>query len=193
MTQGLYLQLYSLINKGFSLPGLYSSVYKVLQFPLWASKYVPFIRVKEKRTVSDGSILRYKKAGYATLYEATSVFTKVIGSGHLVCWDWSPGFKEGLSDGWPNINGVCGIVKASHTQPYLKIWAKDSDTLEAILKHEIKQSATKEVEVLRSVDGSLKEFEDEVGQGGASNTIQIPARSFSRDDNEAIWMASIER
>nr|QEV82118.1 putative protein 21K [Grapevine Kizil Sapak virus] len=193
MTQGLYLQLYSLINKGFSLPSLYSSVYKVLQFPLWASKYVPFIRVKEKRTVSDGSILRYRKAGYATLAEATSVFSKFSGTGHLACSDFSPGFKIGLSDGWPCINGVSGIVKSNHSQPHLKLWAKDSDTLEAILMHEVKQSATRDVEVLRSVDGSLKEFEDEVGQGGASNTIQIPARSFSRDDNEAIWMASIER
>nr|QEV82113.1 putative protein 21K [Grapevine Kizil Sapak virus] len=193
MTQGLYLQLYSLINKGFSLPSLYSSVYKVLQFPLWASKYVPFIRVKEKRTVSDGSILRYRKAGYATLAEATSVFSKLPGSSHLMCGDSSPGFKPGLSDGWPNMNGVCGLVKSNHSKPYLKLWAKDSDTLEAVLMQEIKQSATRDVEVLRSVDGSLKEFEDEVGQGGASNTIQIPARSFSRDDNEAIWMASIER
>nr|QTF33923.1 21kDa protein [Grapevine Kizil Sapak virus] len=192
MTQGLYLQLYSLINKGFTLSSLYSSIYKVLNFPSWASKFVPFTRVKEKRTVSDGSIPRYKKAGYATLAEATSAFTKISGA-ILACWVYSPGSKPGLSDGWPNISGVCGVVKASHPQPYLKLWAKDSDTLEAILMHEVEQSATRDVEVLRSVDGSLKEFEDEVGQGGASNTIQIPAHSFSRGDNEAIWMASIER
>nr|QEV82123.1 putative protein 21K [Grapevine Kizil Sapak virus] len=193
MTQGLYLQLYSLINKGFTLSGLYSSIYKVLNFPSWASKFVPFTRVKERQTFSDGSILRYKKAGYATLSEATSVFTKIHGSGHYVCWDWSPGFKSGLLEDWPNLRGICGVTKASIKEPSTKIWAADLDSLEAILSHEIKQSATRDVEVLRSVDGLLKEFEDEVGQGSSRDTLQIPASSFSRSDNEAIWMASIER
>nr|QCZ35719.1 ORF4 [Grapevine Kizil Sapak virus] len=194
MTQGLYIQLYSLINSGFSLSSLYSSIYKVLQFPLWASKYVPFVRVKEKRTVGDGSMLRYKKAGYGTLSEATTAFCRDFGSGNvLVCWDWSPGFKPGLPDGWPNISGVCGATKIGRMKPSVKVWAADSATLETILMQEVTQDATKEVEVLRSVDGLLKDFENEVGQGGASNTLQISASSFSRDNNEAIWMASVER
>nr|BCD59232.1 21kDa protein [Grapevine Kizil Sapak virus] len=193
MTQGLYLQLYSLINKGFSLPGLYASIYKIFQFPSWASKFVPFTKIKERRTVSDGSIPRYRKAGYATLSEATSAFAEIHGSGHFVCWDWSPGFKQGLSEDWPNIRGVCGVTRASFREPCIKIWAADLNTLKTILTHEVQQSATRDVEVLRSVDGSLKEFEDEVGQGSSGNTLQIPASSFSRDNNEAIWLASVER
>nr|QDC33506.1 hypothetical protein [Grapevine Kizil Sapak virus] len=193
MTHGLYIQLYSLINKGFSLSSLYSSIYKVLQYPLWASKYVPFVRVKEKHSVGDGSIRRYEKAGYATLSEATNAFCKDYGSGTLACWDWSPGYKPGLPEGWPCINGVSGATKIGHMKPSVKVWAADSATLESILMHEVTQGATKEVEVLRSVDGSLKDFENEVGQGGTGNTLQIPASSFSRDNNEAIWMASVER
>nr|QDC33521.1 hypothetical protein [Grapevine Kizil Sapak virus] len=192
MTQGLYLQLYSLINKGFSLSSLYSSMFKILHFPSWANKFVPFTKVKEKHSYSDGSVPRYRICGFETLRDATSAFHKDMGSGYLVCCDWSPDFKPDLLKVWPNIDAICGAVKPGYRKPS-KVWAKDFETLEAVLSGEVTQNATRDVEVLRSVDGSLQEFEDEVGQGGSGYTLQVPASPFSRDDNEPIWMASVER